>query len=403
MKRKDVEQMQAAGLISPEQAAAITEHFRLQDGRGWRWLLICLCALSGGLIVAGIIMLISANWYDIPPVVKMGVAMLLLLLFWLGWARQRVQRPLVAEVLGFCGAGMWLGCIALYGQIFQLQNPFVEGFTLFFAGIVLLPFISRQRLLIWVVAVCSFVELGLLFVSSGSYLSLSSVWPEVDWNLYLIAGMPLLGGVWWGLAERWRGADERWKGYSWLAPAWLLVEVSAAQCMMYIPGDFPQVDAVFRVELAVLPLLLLSLKPRGAAWLTWCGVGAVISLCLPAVMGVACLREMTIDFTLHGERYTALVPEWVGNLAGIVVYMLLALLMIYSGWRALRLSWINIGSLMVIYAAVALVADVLDSYTFSGLVLVVTGLLMLGLGWLLEKGRRHLVKSVKEAQAVTTL
>ena len=120
-------------------------------------------------------------------------------------------------------------------------------------------------------------------------------------------------------------------------------------------------------------------------------------------MGIACVREMMCDFSLNGERYAALVPEWAGRLSGIVVYMLFALLMIYSGWRALRLSWINIGSLMVIYAAVALVADVLDSYTFSGLVLVVTGLLMLGLGWLLEKGRRHLVKSVKEAQSAATL
>ena len=37
MKRKDVETMLSAGLISPEQATAITEHFRLNDGRGWRW------------------------------------------------------------------------------------------------------------------------------------------------------------------------------------------------------------------------------------------------------------------------------------------------------------------------------------------------------------------------------
>ena len=58
---------------------------------------------------------------------------------------------------------------------------------------------------------------------------------------------------------------------------------------------------------------------------------------------------------------------------------------------------------MVIYAAIALVADVLDSYTFSGVVLVVTGLLMLGLGWLLEKGRRRLVQSVKNAQSSTEL
>lgn len=401
MKRKDVETMLSAGLISPEQAAAITEHFHLNDGRGWRWLLICLCALAGGLIVAGIIMLISANWQDIPPVVKMGCSMVLLLLFWLGWAWQRERRPIVAEVLGFCGAGMWLGSIALYGQIFQLQNPFVEGFTLFFAGIVLLPFICRQRLLIWAVVICSFVQCVLLMVTNESPMCLPSIWPKLPWDEYLLAGLPLLLGLWWGLSERWRVAGERWSGYGWLSPVLLIVGVSAAQSMMYIPGGFPDMDVVVWTELAAMPLLLLCLKPRGTGWLPWCGLTAVLSLCLPCLLGVVSLREMTQGFMFNGCQYEALLPVWAGRLAGIVIYMLLAMLMIYSGWRALRLSWINIGSLMMVYAAIALVADVLDSYTFSGLVLVVTGLLLLGLGWLLEKGRRHLVKSVKDAQSST--
>lgn len=401
MKRKDVETMLSAGLISPEQATAITEHFRLNDGRGWRWLLVCLCALAGGLIVAGIIMLISANWEDIPPIVKMGCSMALLLLCWLGWAWQRELRPIVAEVLGFCGAGMWLGSIALYGQIFQLQNPFVEGFTLFFAGIVLLPFICRQRLLIWAVVICSFVQCVLLMVTNESPMCLPAIWPKLPWDEYLLGALPLLLGLWWGLAERWRVAGVRWSGYSWLAPVLLIVGVSAAQSMMYIPGNFPEMNTVLWAELATMPVLLLCLKPRGTGWLPWCGLALVLSLCLPCILGVSCLREMTQGFSINGCHYDALLPEWAGRLSGVVIYMLLSLLMIYSGWRALRLSWINIGSLMMVYAAIALVADVLDSYTFSGLVLVVTGLLLLGLGWLLEKGRRHLVKSVKEAQSST--
>ena len=401
MKRKDVETMLSAGLISPEQATAITEHFRLNDGRGWRWLLICLCALAGGLIVAGIIMLISANWENIPPIAKMGCSMALLLLCWLGWAWQRERRPIVAEVLGFCGAGMWLGSIALYGQIFQLQNPFVEGFTLFFAGIVLLPFICRQRLLIWAVVICSFVQCVLLMATNESPMCLPAIWPKLPWDEYLLGALPLLLGLWWGLAERWRVAGVRWSGYSWLAPVLLIVGVSAAQSMMYIPGNFPEMNTVLWAELATMPVLLLCLKPRGTGWLPWCGLALVLSLCLPCVLGVSCLREMTQGFSINGCHYDALLPEWAGRLSGVVIYMLLSLLMIYSGWRALRLSWINIGSLMMVYAAIALVADVLDSYTFSGLVLVVTGLLLLGLGWLLEKGRRHLVKSVKEAQSST--
>ena len=38
MKRKEIEQLQAAGLISAEQAVAIAEHFHLNGGSRWNWL-----------------------------------------------------------------------------------------------------------------------------------------------------------------------------------------------------------------------------------------------------------------------------------------------------------------------------------------------------------------------------
>ena len=54
------------------------------------------------------------------------------------------------------------------------------------------------------------------------------------------------------------------------------------------------------------------------------------------------------------------------------------------------------GSLMVFFAGIALIANVLESLTGSGLVLIIAGLLMLGLVWMLEKQRRALAKSIKE-------
>lgn len=82
MKRRDIEQMQSAGLISAEQAAAIAEHFRLNGNRMQKWLLFCVSSLAGALILAGIIMLISANWEFIPPAAKMGTGIALMVGFW---------------------------------------------------------------------------------------------------------------------------------------------------------------------------------------------------------------------------------------------------------------------------------------------------------------------------------
>lgn len=382
MKRKDIDKILAARLITPAQRDAIVEHFRLNERVGGRWLLTILCALAAGLIVAGIVMLISANWYSIPPFVKMLCSMLLLVLFWLGWAWQREVRPIVSEVLGFCGAGAWLGCISLYGQIFNLMNPFVEGWTLFFAGIVLIPFICRQRFLIGAVVLCSFVELALLGDSSSSYLAFRNYIP--GWrDYYTPFALVMLGAFWWAMAERWRTASERWRSYAWVAPVLLLVAVNIGQLMMYGGETSGKLDEVCWCIMGMVPVVLLVLKPRAVDWLPWCGMSAVLSSLLPAIFLIG---------RLDGNA---------DHIVGILLYFLLSLLVMYSGVRALRMSWINIGSFMVVLSGIALVSDVLDSYTFSGLVLVAAGLLMLGLGVLLEKSRRHLILTVKNSRPST--
>jgi len=379
MKRKDIEKILAARLISPAQCDAIVEHFRLNEKVGLRWLLICLSALASILIVSGLVMLISANWYSIPPLLKMVCCMLLMVGCWVAWYWQRESRPIVSEVLGFCGAGAWLGCIALYGQIFQLQNPFVEGCTLFFAGIALIPFICRQRFLIWVVVAASFIELGGLGDGRDSYLNFYNWLPgwEDDYTPFALV---LLGTVWWCVAEKWNAASSRWNSYSWVAPVLLLLGVNVAQGMMYTELNISDLDEVEMVFMGLIPVVLLLLKPRGMQWMPWCGMSAVISLVFP------CFYLMDVVEA---------------DIVGILIYFCMALVVMFSGVKAMRMSWINIGSLMVVLTAIALVADVLDSYTFSGLVLVAAGLLLLGLGVLLEKSRRHLILAVKNSQPST--
>ena len=407
MKRSDVEKMLEAGLISPTQRDAIVEHFRLNESKGMRWLLICLSVLAGGLIVAGMVMLVSANWYSIPPLVKMLVAMLLMAGFWFAWAKQREVRPITSEVLGFCGGGMWLACIALYGQIFQLQNPFVEGCTLFFAGIVLLPFVCRQRFLIWAVVLVSFIELIALGGSSTSYLSLVK-WIPGFRDVYTVFVALLMGAIWWGVAEKWRVSSERWRSYYWVAPVLLLSCVSVTQMMMYEGIPSKNLDIVICVLMALVPLVLFALKPRGMQWLPWGGVSAIISLALPCWFLVGGLHEHAgLRYNGHYtyqavENAASLLPAWVARFSGIIIYFLMSLLMMFSGVRARRMSWINIGSLMVVFTAIALVTDVLRSYTFSGLVLVGAGLLLLALGVLLEKSRRRLIRTVCNPQPSTS-
>lgn len=397
MTQKDIERMVAAGLVSPEQGSAIREYFRLGESRWWRWVLGCLAVLAGGLIVAGIIMLISANWENIPPLAKMVLAMVLLVVFWVLWYCKHESTPLVAEVYGFCGAGMWLGCIALYGQIFQLQNPFVEGCTLFLAGVLLLPFVSRQRFLIGVVVTVSFVQF-LAMGGDDSYLCMKN-WISGWRDEYLFYGVPVLWSLWWGLSERWRVADGRWSSYGYLSAVLLVVAVTMGQLMMYIPYVPFNCDMVCVVLMGLVPVILLLFRPHGVRWGFWLLQILVPSLIVPSFQLLSKLHEWTNPEKIpHGGLDVEYVGQEMSTMAGIGIYFVLALVMMFSGVRARRLSWINISSLMIAYAAIALVVDVLDSYTLSGLVLVGIGLLLLGLGTLLEKNRRRLVGAVKKSQ-----
>ena len=370
MKRKEIEQLQAAGLISAEQAVAIAEHFHLNGGRRWNWLVLSMSTLAGGLILGGIIMLISANWEAIPDVVKMAVAMALLLGFWVAWARTRETYPWISEGLGLVGGGMWLGCIALYGQIFQLQNPFAEGCMLFFLGVCAIPFIVRQRLLVVVVAVTSAVLLVALEDNRDSWLSLHSC---IRSEAAMAGACLLLSLLWWLLGEHWRGAKGFCRSYAWLGEAAIFPWLCMVQAQLFYDAFWFEKwqPELYGVLLAVPALLLW--KPRGISWSHWGLMMAMLSLPYPIglLLSSADGARVLCGFAMGGG-------------------------LMYLGHAAKRISWLNYGSLMVFFAGIALISNVLESLTGSGLVLIIVGLLMLGLVWMLEKQRRLLVKSIKE-------
>lgn len=380
MKRTDIERIAAAGLITPEQQAAIIEHFQLNQGRHRHWLLLSLCGLAGALILLGIIMLVSANWESIPSPVKMVTGMLLLVGFWAVWAWQRQTRPLTAEIFGFLGAGMWLADIALYGQIFQLQNPFVEGVFLFLCGVAPIPFLVRQRLLIGVVAVTCFVLLGASLEAAadhwlslrGLHQSLQQMYPLLRESTFSFMLFWLLLVFWWLFAELCATRGRAFfRAYSWLTLPATLALASALVCCtldnrgMSIEQNFP--CGLMTAGLTLLMLMLL--RPR-RPWLPW----LVFSAQVVAVPLLFCIP----------------VPP----LASVCLTFLCGVLTMAAGSMGARVLWVNVGTLLIAVAALCLFADVLGSYTESGLTLIFGGLLLLGGALVLEKQRRRLVSGM---------
>lgn len=374
MKRKEIEQLEAAGIISAEQAAAIAEHFRLNDPAGRQWLVWSLSSLAGVLILGGMIMLISANWEAIPDGVKMAVAMALLLGSWIACAKIHRTYPLVAEGVGVIGGGMWLACIALYGQIFQLQNPLAEGCLLFFAGVCMLPFLMKQRLLMLGVAITSVVLLCALLDNAESWLTLR---PWLKNSGEVVSALSLLFLAWWLFAEHCRGAQNYLQEYRWLSIPALL----AYLILLQIPLLYGEVGfAESRVQLGLTlagPLLLLVARPRSVARGQWLCVATMLGLALPLGQ-------------LLSEMGDGMEP------IGIAAGLLLGGGLMAVGHRALRLEWLNFGTFMVLCAGIALVANVLDSLTQSGVVLIVAGCILLGLVLCLERQRRKLAQAIRK-------
>lgn len=386
MKRKELDELVSVGLITAEQREAIEIHFRQGRGRGSRWLMLCLSWLAAAFVVAGVVMLVSANWESIPPLVKMSSGMGLMLAAWVAWACCVKGWPVLAEFFGLVGGGMWLANLALYGQIFQIQLPFVEGVAVFLAGIVLLPFVVRQRLLLGAVAVTSVVWLIALFQTESG----ESVLSLYAWKEYAAASCMLLLAAWWLFGENCYRCRGGYRTYSWIAVPALL-----AFLMMHWEsgwlGEFPWRPGSSGEEGWYLcwclwggvPLLMLLARP-GVPWLSW----LVLTVLMASLQPVLFILGKEWGFGV----------EW--ELCRMLLLFLCALALMLAGMQGNRPFWINAGALLVVCCGFNLASDFLDSYTGSGLVMVGCGALLLLFTIVLEKSRRRMMRAIAERKEI---
>lgn len=375
--------MQNAGLISPEQAAAIAEHFGPSGNRLQRLLLFSVSSLAGMLILAGIIMLISANWEEIPDAVKMGSGIALMAGFWAAYGLLREKMPMLAETMGLMGSGMWLANIALYGQIFQLQNPFVEGCALFFCGIALQPFLAKQRLLIAVVVITSFVLLAAMQSCKSSPLHLPITTEALGCCLLL------LGVCWWMFAEYCNSTSTAFRAYAWLRFPLMGILVGTAQGII-LYGEGFRGEPVDTAAVVTILLLMLLFKPVSVSRLPW----TLLALFTAAMLPVA-------DFCDNYGRWAATLwgdTDQEGiclTLPRILYCFLYALLWIWCGCSGRQASWINCGCILVCFVGIGVMSNMLESLNESGFVLIAGGLIMLPGAIVLEKQRRRLIRRLK--------
>src|SRR5438552_8276190 len=118
----------AQGLVDGGAAERLTALAAAREGeRGWLSMGGVLGRLGAAVTMLGVILLIAANWQHIGAGVKILGFLLLLggahgAALWIQWTGR--PYPRFAEALHFLGAGLFVGGLALVGQIYHLPaNP----------------------------------------------------------------------------------------------------------------------------------------------------------------------------------------------------------------------------------------------------------------------------------------
>lgn len=376
MKLKDIETLHTDGFITDDQRTAIIDYYRLRHNGSGRWLSLCLSLLSVALIVGGAGMLVEAHWEALSALQKTALGMGVLAAVWVAYFAFRKRLPLMAEGLAVIGAGLWAANIALHEHLFQPDTPDVEGLFLFFVGIALIPFFTRQRLLIGIVAASSLALLLSMVESTDSWLSLS--WRKNDLDGNTCAALFLLGVFWWLVSEKARKAKGILAGYHWLSfpifITWLIIVQSR---FLYMPEFCLMLDETGYILLSAAPVLCLLMKPKGTSWLCWFLLAGATCLLIPLI----------IHLSWHSEHR---------ELIGTAACTLYAIILMFVGVRSNRIARINYGALMSIFVLIGVISNIFKSLENSGIALIIAGVVILVFILLLEKQRRRLVKKIKQ-------
>ncbi|SPE59974.1 membrane hypothetical protein [Verrucomicrobia bacterium] len=393
MKIGDIQKLQEAGLISAEQRDKIVAHFKLTEDGGNRFLAI-VSILGAVLVTAGIILLISAHWNEIPRGVKIAGGLLLMLAAHGGgwWLREvKGTYAKTGEALHLLGSGLFLANIALIGQIYNIESRPPDAFLLWWLGIAALPWLLRSKAQHALLLVAFGVWFGFEINQRGSYIYCGE--DDRQLLLYALLGLVYLG-VGYGL-RRGKFADfaavtEKLGLFIFLLFSYPLTwkeffgRWENAQVGQWV---FPAFAAL---ALVVLLATMKNLDGLSRQWRwTW----------FAALLGMAVLMG-SVWFGLWQTAGTAPHSYWEESrsyFAGTLALFVFCLLQVQVGLQERSPFLVNLGVVFIALVILAAYLDLLGSMARTGLMFVIGGVFLIGFGVYLEKKRRGLMRQMKLA------
>ena len=391
MKHSDIQKIHEAGLITDEQRQKIIERFQLKEDSGGNFLAI-VSIVGAVLIAAGIALLISAHWNEIPRGVKIATGLLLMLGFHAGgwWLREvHGKYRKTGEALHFIGSCLFLANIALIGQIYNIVSRPPNAFLLWWIGIAALPWLLRSKsqhvLLLLAFGIWFGLEVnergGLIYCDSERQILLYALLGLV----YLGAGYCLRRGTFSGFA----GVTEKLGLLTFLIFVYPLTWKD-----FFGRWDNPEVQRWFFPAFAVFALLLLVAGFRNLTALTrqwrwtWFAAFAGMTIFMTTVWFGCWQLGRAADMHYHwGESWSYLV--------GTLALFVFCLLQIQVGIQKRSPFLVNLGSVFIALDIVAAYSGLFGSMARTGLMFLISGIFLIVFGVYLEKKRRALMKQIK--------
>ena len=400
-----LDQLCAEGVITSEQLECIVQ--REQDAKHsflQRVLILSFSLLSAGCFVWGICLLLGQYWEQLERLGQIGALASSLLLAWGGFFLLQKRQPVIAQGFALAGGGLWWACLLFINKRYLLNWQSSEFILLIFAGLALIPFVSRQVLMIGVVAALSFMLVTITF--DDNYIPFYGAVQMGKELAFLVPMLVVL--LWWLLAEHWRESNSRFRSYAWFGVPAFLVFLTKAQYYALYDNHANADSSLFPYSIVAavgVALLFTFLRPSSSPPKTW----RLLAVSTGLMLGIWYLGfgpDAAIRAFFHCDSFMLWSSTlWEHNLAttcfhciSVVVCAMYAAVLMYCGVTGGRRSWVNYGVFMAIAAMIGLISNILDSLTQSGIAMLLIGLALLPVVGLVEKGRRTLVKAAVKNQ-----
>jgi uncharacterized membrane protein len=390
MKTTDIEKIHEAGLISAEQRDKIIAHFDLKD-EGSKFLVI-VSFIGAVLVAAGIALLIGAHWDEIPRGVKIAAGLALMLGahgagWWLRDARK--DYPKTGEALHFAGSLLFLGNIALIGQIYHLSSRPGNAFLLWWLGLAALPWLLRSAAQFALLLLAIGIWFGIEINDSTSLIRFND---EHQVLLYALLGLVFTG---FGFLLR-RGSN---KDFSVVAETFGLLAFAIFSYPLTWAGFLSwgyrhaELNQWILPALGALAALLVALGCRNLTTLlpqwrvTW---GAALAGAAALLVAAHFVPQQT-DWHWFGHM-TPL------NTVAAIAIFIFCLLQVQVGVQLRSTFLVNLGVAFIALDIIATYIGLFGSMAFTGMMFILSGVFLIVFAVFLEKKRRALMQQIKTNQ-----